>query len=385
MQFHDYVTLRNQWVRQSHDLGMQERARSMNAEQFRRLAMSMPARFDETRHDSWHATHAVQQYLMASTEESWVGLERPYYNFWPVAIELAKQVRLDLPWSSVRLPFDTLLLRFAVGNEPYSIGVAMIHRIKEHDIFAVDGWIANSSDAYRLEFKKCDPDRSVEDILAEANQGEFEKDWTDKSRPSQEREATTLMVRLAIFISLLSNGTDLITPIVLSKDSDKHSSADDLEVKKWLEDRAARRMGRGFDVGRKLQTEKENSPHWRNPHLCLFWTGKGRVEPIIKMRQGAIVQRVSMADVPTGFLGPETPTDDEISSSVQRVSISVRKRFEVFKRDGYACRLCGARAEDGAALHVDHRVPVAKGGGNQDDNIWTLCDRCNLGKSDLDL
>jgi 5-methylcytosine-specific restriction endonuclease McrA len=47
--------------------------------------------------------------------------------------------------------------------------------------------------------------------------------------------------------------------------------------------------------------------------------------------------------------------------------------------------MCGARAEDGAALHVDHRVTVAKGGINDDENLWTLCDRCNLGKADLDL
>jgi 5-methylcytosine-specific restriction endonuclease McrA len=43
------------------------------------------------------------------------------------------------------------------------------------------------------------------------------------------------------------------------------------------------------------------------------------------------------------------------------------------------------KAEDGAALHVDHRLAVAKGGSNDEGNLWTLCDRCNLGKSDADL
>lgn len=385
MQFHDYVTLRNQWVRQSHDPRMQEIARSMNAAQFRQLAMGLPNKVDLSRRDSQQTIDAVNQYFLAATEEAWVKADRPYYNFWPVAVELARQVRLDTPWSSVKFPFASLLLRFAVGHEPCSIGVAMIQHIQERDIFAVDAWIANSSDAYRTEFNKCGPNESVEDILASALAKGFDKDWTDNSRPSQEREATTLMIRLAIFVSLLSRDTDLITPIVLAKDSEKHASADDASVKQWLEDRAARRLGRGFDVGKQLQAERENSPHWRNPHLCLFWTDKGRMEPVIKTRRGAVIQRVSMADVPTGHFGPETSAEDQIRLRAERVAISVRKRFEVFKRDGYCCRLCGARADVGAALHVDHRVPVAKGGGNDDDNLWTLCDQCNLGKSDLDL
>ena len=194
MQFHDYVTLRNQWVRQSHDPKMQETARSMNADQFRQLAMRLPTKVDLSRRDSQQTIDAVRQYFMATTEEAWVKVDRPYYNFWPVAVELARQVRLDMPWSSARFPFDSLLLRFAAGHEPYSLGVALIHRMKDHDILTVDGWIANSSDAYRMEFNKCDPNESVEDILASALAKGFDKDWTDKSRASQEREASTLMV-----------------------------------------------------------------------------------------------------------------------------------------------------------------------------------------------
>jgi 5-methylcytosine-specific restriction endonuclease McrA len=55
------------------------------------------------------------------------------------------------------------------------------------------------------------------------------------------------------------------------------------------------------------------------------------------------------------------------------------------KRDGYRCQLCGNSQEGGAKLHIDHRTPLAKGGSNEDDNLWTLCEDCNLGKSDRDL
>lgn len=57
-------------------------------------------------------------------------------------------------------------------------------------------------------------------------------------------------------------------------------------------------------------------------------------------------------------------------------------RFQVFKRDGYRCQICGATAQDGARLEIDHKHPVSRGGGNEPGNLWTLCFDCNRGKSD---
>ena len=58
-------------------------------------------------------------------------------------------------------------------------------------------------------------------------------------------------------------------------------------------------------------------------------------------------------------------------------------RHEVFKRDNYTCVECGAKKEDGATLHVDHKIPVSKGGTDELDNLQTLCSDCNLNKSDV--
>ena len=58
-------------------------------------------------------------------------------------------------------------------------------------------------------------------------------------------------------------------------------------------------------------------------------------------------------------------------------------RKEVFKRDNYTCCECGARKKDGATLHVDHKIPVSKGGTDELDNLQTLCSDCNLNKSDV--
>jgi len=57
-------------------------------------------------------------------------------------------------------------------------------------------------------------------------------------------------------------------------------------------------------------------------------------------------------------------------------------RFRVLKRDSYRCQLCGRSAADDVRLEVDHKVPWARGGGNDIANLWVLCAECNAGKSD---
>ena len=71
------------------------------------------------------------------------------------------------------------------------------------------------------------------------------------------------------------------------------------------------------------------------------------------------------------------------SSKRRRTKIPRGLRHEVFKRDNYTCVECGARKEDGATLHVDHKIPVSKGGTDELDNLQTLCSDCNLNKSDV--
>lgn len=58
-------------------------------------------------------------------------------------------------------------------------------------------------------------------------------------------------------------------------------------------------------------------------------------------------------------------------------------RYDIMKRDGFRCVLCGRGAkEDGVKLHVDHIIPISKGGRTVPNNLRTLCDSCNRGKSD---
>jgi len=54
-------------------------------------------------------------------------------------------------------------------------------------------------------------------------------------------------------------------------------------------------------------------------------------------------------------------------------------RHEVLKKDDYKCVECGATKEE-RCLHVDHIIPISRGGTDELDNLQTLCEGCNLAK-----
>lgn len=70
------------------------------------------------------------------------------------------------------------------------------------------------------------------------------------------------------------------------------------------------------------------------------------------------------------------------SARYQRSIMTADLRYNVMKRDGFRCVLCGRDASDGVKLHVDHIVPIAKGGKTIKSNLRTLCEDCNIGKKD---
>lgn len=71
----------------------------------------------------------------------------------------------------------------------------------------------------------------------------------------------------------------------------------------------------------------------------------------------------------------------KISARYERSLMSDSLRYDVLRRDNFQCCICGATRKDGARLHVDHIIPVSKGGKTTMSNLQTLCERCNLGKS----
>lgn len=69
-------------------------------------------------------------------------------------------------------------------------------------------------------------------------------------------------------------------------------------------------------------------------------------------------------------------------ATVERGELSDSLRYDIMRRDNFKCVICGASADIGARLHVDHIIPIAKGGKTVPNNLRVLCERCNIGKSD---
>ena len=57
-------------------------------------------------------------------------------------------------------------------------------------------------------------------------------------------------------------------------------------------------------------------------------------------------------------------------------------RYKVLKRDKFKCVLCGRSpvTDPKIILHIDHIIPVSKGGRETMKNLRTLCSKCNIGK-----
>jgi hypothetical protein len=96
----------------------------------------------------------------------------------------------------------------------------------------------------------------------------------------------------------------------------------------------------------------------------------------------ALTQFVAYANAQE--LQSPTPTEAESGHRTSR-DPSLRMRFRVLKRDNFSCRACGASPAftPGLVLHVDHIKAWSIGGETVDDNLQTLCEPCNLGKSNV--
>ena len=65
----------------------------------------------------------------------------------------------------------------------------------------------------------------------------------------------------------------------------------------------------------------------------------------------------------------------------EKEKLSPSLRYEILKRDGFVCSICGRGKEDNVKLQVDHIMPVSKNGKTTRENLRALCSDCNIGKS----
>ena len=73
-----------------------------------------------------------------------------------------------------------------------------------------------------------------------------------------------------------------------------------------------------------------------------------------------------------------------ISTHKTSRAVNPQLRYRVLSRDNFKCRSCGRSpaSDETVKLQVDHVVPWSAGGETVEENLRTLCQNCNAGKSD---
>lgn len=74
-------------------------------------------------------------------------------------------------------------------------------------------------------------------------------------------------------------------------------------------------------------------------------------------------------------------TTRKYNQANQRKLMTQELRNKVKERDNYTCQICGKYMPDEVGLHIDHIIPISKGGKTVEQNLQVLCDKCNLRKS----
>lgn len=105
-------------------------------------------------------------------------------------------------------------------------------------------------------------------------------------------------------------------------------------------------------------------------------TGKGNLSKSGKFNFNDML--TSYDSVSRSYLDKKTYSE---LAATERGEMSDSLRYDILSRDQFRCTICGASAKEGVRLHVDHIVPISKGGKTIPGNLRTLCERCNVGKS----
>jgi len=242
-----------------------------------------------------------------AAECNWMVDHAPYYNIWPGIIPLLTSLKLDIDGGLVKFKRDNLMLRFPVGK---SLKFEFNGQQHEVQTILASHCAARGEDGISMHLDIGERGGLNDPIYTIRNFQTIDGETLEEgiaNLPLHHSAAFGIRVpeetmrdcmRIVCSIQLLDQGdSDLIMPQVLTKDLAKYERTKD---PKYVE-KARRRGKHGWDIGKGLTVK----PHWRKPHLCLFWTGRGRTIPIIKQRglnEPIIVHRKQVEQLPTDYL-----------------------------------------------------------------------------------
>ena len=143
---------------------------------------------------------------------------------------------------------------------------------------------------------------------------------------------------------------------------------------------------------KRRQRQFEESLDWEHAFIFIFTRNRTRYKQVNYVKYPyTVVEEVgrftcSYEYLKTRFgklkdIGFEAVLSDYHSKS-QRSLMTKELREQIAFRDNFTCQICGKYRPDGVGLHIDHIIPVSKGGKSVPSNLRVLCSKCNGRKSD---
>ncbi len=130
---------------------------------------------------------------------------------------------------------------------------------------------------------------------------------------------------------------------------------------------------------RSRELEKPLSKYSEGPYRRCFGTWRNALERFVAYINNE--EHSSLEDNVNGLM-----VELNARHKTKR-DINWRLRYIVMRRDKFKCKICGKSpaTDQTIILHVDHTKAWANNGETVLDNLQTLCSKCNIGKSDLDI
>jgi len=141
------------------------------------------------------------------------------------------------------------------------------------------------------------------------------------------------------------------------------------EKKKYFADRYAEK--RKDPEYLKLMAERARLQRQKNPEYTKKMNAKRRADNPEKERQRC---REWFAKNPGKRVAYQQNRAAKLRSLTGNVSPDIRDRLIKLQKSRCAC--CGIKL-DKVAIHLDHIIPVTKGGPHDDKNLQVLCQPCN--------
>lgn len=262
----------------------------------------------------------------AHWEYAWRKLRRPYYRVYPGAIKLLLGLDLGkILCRSVERPagLDAMIVDMPKGNALMDDGQDVRHLMIEFNdhanvngrmvTFGVHYGETGKSEQTDILFPVWDTwymalenDKGVEDVL------EYIEVAGEKVREEHAKlgyhtltfEERYRLSSLLCMLCMLDEDPRLVSPDVLVADEAKVTP----ETLANYVGKAKRRGKVGWSVGRSLHPN-EVSPHFRNPHPCIFWVDPGRTRQLIRIRSHSFPGLNKVLAVPTGYKDDDSPPE----------------------------------------------------------------------------